>query len=99
VGWGTIGAAWIARHRGLLPEPAYDAIASAVDHVGPRPAVSDLKVPRILEAVGRDKKARAGRVPFVLPSAVGRVEVRDDVARAEIVRALRVMAGREALLD
>jgi 3-dehydroquinate synthase len=99
VGWGTIGAAWIARHRGLLPEPAYDAIASAVDHVGPRPAVSDLPVPRILEALGRDKKARAGRVPFVLPSAVGRVEVRDDVARAEIVRALRVMAGREALFD
>jgi 3-dehydroquinate synthase len=98
VGWGTIGAAWIARHRGLLVEPAYDAIASAVDHVGPRPPVSDLPVPRVLEALGRDKKARAGRVPFVLPTAVGRVEIRDDVARAEIVRALRVMAGREALL-
>ncbi len=45
-----------------------------------------------------DKKARAGRVPFVLPTAVGRVVVRDDVTRAEITRALRVMAGREALL-
>ena len=42
VGWGLVGAAWIARRRGLLPEAAYDAIASAVDHVGPRPRVSDL---------------------------------------------------------
>lgn len=99
VGWGLVGAAWIARHRALLPEPAYDAIASAVDHVGPRPRVSDLEPRGILEAVSHDKKARAGRVPFVLPTAIGRVVVQDDVTRAEITRALRVMAGREALLD
>jgi 3-dehydroquinate synthase len=99
VGWGLVGASWIARHRELLPEAAYDAIASAVDHVGPRPGVSDLDPRRVLEAIAHDKKARAGRVPFVLPTAIGRVVVRDDVTRAEITRALRVMAGREALLD
>jgi len=98
VGWGLVGAAWIARRRGLLAEAAYDAIASAVDHIGPRPHLSDLPAARLLEALSRDKKARAGRVPFVLPTAVGRVVIRDDVTRAEIVRALRVMAGREALL-
>ena len=98
VGWGMIGAAWIACRRGLLPGEAFDAIASAVDHVGPRPCVSDLPAPRVLEALSRDKKARAGRVPFVLPTAVGRVVIRDDVTRAEVARALRVMAGREALL-
>jgi 3-dehydroquinate synthase len=98
VGWGLVGAAWIARHRGLLPEAAYDAVASAVDHVGPRPRVSDLPAPRLLDALARDKKAKDGRVPFVLPTAVGRVAIRDDVTRAEILRALRVMAGREAML-
>jgi 3-dehydroquinate synthase len=98
VGWGLVGAAWIARHRGLLAEDAWDAVASAVDHVGPRPRVSDLEPLRVLEALGRDKKARAGRVPFVLPTSIGRVVVRDDVTRAEVARALRVMAGREALL-
>jgi 3-dehydroquinate synthase len=67
--------------------------------VGPRPGVSDLDPRRMLEAIAHDKKARAGRVPFVLPTAIGRVVVRDDVTRAEITRALRVMAGREALLD
>ena len=98
VGWGLVGAAFIARRRGLLPEAGYDAIASAVDHVGPRPPVSDLEAPRVLDALARDKKARAGRVPFVLPTGIGRVQVRDDVTRAEVVRALRVMAGREALM-
>jgi 3-dehydroquinate synthetase len=56
-----------------------------------------LKPVRLLEAISHDKKARAGRVPFVLPTAIGRVVVQDDVTRAEITRALRVMAGREAL--
>ncbi len=98
VGWGLIGAAWIARHRGLLEPEDFDKVASAVDHLGPRPRVSDLDPARLLQAISHDKKARAGRVPFVLPTAIGRVVVQDDVTRAEIRRALRVMAGREALL-
>jgi 3-dehydroquinate synthase len=97
VGWGLVGAAWIARRRGLLAESGFDAIASAVDHLGPRPPVSDLDAGEILAAVGRDKKARAGRVTFVLPAAVGRVVMRADVDAAEIRRALRVMAAREAI--
>ena len=95
VGWGLVGACWIARQRALLDPPAYEAIAAAVDHVGPRPRVSDLAPGRILEAISHDKKARDGRVPFVLPTAIGRVVVQDDVTRGEITRALRVMARRE----
>jgi 3-dehydroquinate synthase len=97
VGWGLIGAAWIARHRGLLDETAYDAIATAVDRLGARPRISDLAPADLLEAISHDKKARAGRVPFVLPSAIGRVLVQHDVQPKEIRRALRVLAGREAL--
>jgi 3-dehydroquinate synthase len=88
VGWGLVGAAFLARRRGLLREMECDAVASAVDHLGPRPPVSDLRASRVLDALARDKKARAGRVPFVLPTAIGHVEVRDDVTRAEVARAL-----------
>jgi 3-dehydroquinate synthase len=95
VGWGLVGAATLARQRGLLAARAFDAIADAVDRIGPRPPMSDLSVPALLDALGRDKKVRAGRVVFVLPTAVGRVRVRDDVSRAEVRRALRVMAARE----
>ena len=98
VGWGLVGEAWIAHHRGLLAEADWNAIASAADHVGKRPRVSDVEPVRVLEALGHDKKSKAGRAVFVLPTAIGRVVVREDVTRPEIVRALRVMAGREALL-
>jgi 3-dehydroquinate synthase len=99
VGWGLLGAAWIARGRGLLSGAAYDAIAAAVDHVGPRPRVSDIRLERVLEAMGRDKKFRGGRRVFVLPAGVGRVVIRDDVTIHEVRRALAVMAAREALID
>jgi 3-dehydroquinate synthase len=92
VGWGLLGAAAIARRRGVLPAADAQAIASAVDRLGPRPPVSDLPARAILEALARDKKARAGRVPFVLPVAIGRVEIAEDVDRSEILAALREMA-------
>ena len=95
VGWGLVGAAAIARRRELLSARAFEAIADVVDHVGPRPPVSDLPVPAILDALGRDKKVKAGRVVFVLPTAIGRVTIRDDVTRPEIRRALKAMVARE----
>lgn len=98
VGWGLLGEAWIARKRGLLSEPAFDAIASAVDHLGPRPRVSDLQPAAVLAAVDRDKKGRNGKVPFVLPRGIGRVQIRPDIQALEIRHALKVMAGREARL-
>ena len=97
VGWGLIGAAWIARHKGLLGDAAYDAIAAAVDRVGPRPKLSDLRRERVLEAMGRDKKFRGGRRVFVLPAGIGRVVIRDDITLPMVRRALAVMAAREAL--
>jgi len=96
VGWGLVGAAAIARDRGLLAGRTFDAIVEAVDHVGPRPPVSDLRVPRLLEAVGRDKKVRQGRLVFVLPTTIGRVVIRDDVTLPEVRRALEVMARLES---
>jgi 3-dehydroquinate synthase len=95
VGWGLVGAATIAGRKGLLKAAARDAIARAVDRVGPRPRMSDLAEAALLGAVSRDKKAEAGRVPFILPTAIGRVTIRPDVTVAEIRHALKVMASRE----
>lgn len=98
VGWGLIGASWIARRRGLLAEQAFDAIASGVDHLGPRPRMSDIAAEKILTALKGDKKAKAGKSVFVLPTRIGGVVVRSDIQVGEIRHALRVMAAREALL-
>jgi len=96
VGWGLVGAAWIARERGLLADSSFDAIASATDRIGPRPPVSRVPTDRLLASLAHDKKARAGRIAFVLPTSIGRVVVRPDVGVPEVRRALRVMATREA---
>ena len=95
MGWGLVGAAFLARDKGLLSDAAALAIASAVDHLGPRPLLSDLPADRVLAAVARDKKAEGGRVPFILPTAIGRVVIRPDVTRAEIRRVLKRLARRE----
>jgi 3-dehydroquinate synthetase len=49
--------------------------------------------------VGRDKKVKNGRLTFVLPLAIGRVAVHDDIGRGEVRDALKVMTSREARLS
>ncbi|HVO12154.1 MAG TPA: 3-dehydroquinate synthase [Vicinamibacteria bacterium] len=93
VGWGLVGVSHLARARGLLDAASHEAILAAVDRIGPRPRVSDLPSRDVLAALARDKKARAGRVPFILPAAVGRVEIHDDVSPDEVRRALREMGS------
>jgi 3-dehydroquinate synthase len=96
VGWGMVGAAWLAQRKALLRADQYDTIVGAVDHLGPRPKMSDLSADRILSSLRLDKKARQGRVPFVLPTRIGEVVVRPDVDPPEIRLALKAMAQREA---
>jgi 3-dehydroquinate synthetase len=91
-----IGAARIARGKGLLSDAGYRSIAAAVDRIGPRPKLSDLRPQHVLEAMGRDKKFRSRRRVFVLPAGIGRVAIRDDVTATEVRRALAAMAAREA---
>jgi 3-dehydroquinate synthase len=98
VGWGLLGVSWIALRRDLIDESTFDAIAAAVDRLGPRPRISDLSIPRILAAIGHDKKKSQGRVHFVLPTAIGRVAIQSDIKDSEIRSAWRVMTSRESRL-
>jgi 3-dehydroquinate synthase len=95
VGWGLIGAAAIARRRGLLTPARFLAIAAAVDRLGPRPRLSDLRPERLLSAMAHDKKATGAGLTFVLPVALGRVVVRSDVRASEVRAALRTLAAYE----
>jgi 3-dehydroquinate synthase len=93
VGWGMLASASIARHRGMLSQTNFEAITTGVDRVGPRPGVDDIDPEAVLDAVANDKKKKDGRVSFVLPTAIGRVAIRPDVTRAEILAALKVLAS------
>lgn len=95
VGWGLLAASIIAHGRGVLDAVAFKRIADAVDRLGPRPRVSNLPPAPLVKALAHDKKNRAGRTVFILPTAIGRVEVKDDVTPEEVTGALRALAARE----
>jgi 3-dehydroquinate synthase len=74
VGWGMLAAVEIARELGKLRPADAERISSLIARLGelPRP------VPRreaVLTRLGSDKKVRAGRIHWVLPSRVGEVEI------------------------
>jgi len=81
-------AADLAVARGALPADARDALGQLIVGLGPLPSIADLRVEDALEAIRRDKKVVNGRLHFVLPVALGRAVVVDDVTEAELGEAL-----------
>jgi 3-dehydroquinate synthase len=91
VAHGMVAATALAERLGMLA-PAerarHDALLRAFGLAADRPALDPAQV---LERMRGDKKARGGRIVLVLPTAIGRVEVRDDVAEADIMAALEAI--------
>ncbi len=81
VGHGMRFALRLARRRGLDPEFAA-RLEGLIDRLGP-PALADverelgrrLDAERLIEAMGRDKKARESGLVWILPAAPGRGEI------------------------
>jgi 3-dehydroquinate synthase len=87
VAYGMLVAAEIAVTRGTMPSPDRNALANLITKMGPLPAVADVAVDEVLEAIGHDKKVVAGKLHFVLPTSIGSCEVVTDVTRDEIAGA------------
>jgi 3-dehydroquinate synthase len=88
VAYGMLVAAEIAVNRGTLPSADRDALSALITKMGPLPAVADVPMAEVLEAIGHDKKVVAGTLHFVLPTAIGSCEVVTDVTKDEIAGAL-----------
>ena len=89
VGYGMLVAAELARARGALAETDRKALADLIASLGPLPPVADLSTAQMLEAMQHDKKIVAGRLHFVLPTAVGATTIVDDVTEKELRSALK----------
>jgi 3-dehydroquinate synthase len=57
--------------------------------LGPLPPIVDLSAGAILDAMQHDKKVVAGRLHFVLPTAIGATAIVDDVKEPELRAALK----------
>jgi 3-dehydroquinate synthase len=93
VAYGMLVAAEIAVTRGAMPAADRDALSALIAKMGPLPAVADIPMAEILDAIGHDKKVVAGTLHFVLPTAIGSTDVVTDVTTDEIARALTRCCG------
>jgi 3-dehydroquinate synthase len=89
VAYGMLVAAELAVGRHLLADRDRTALATLISSLGPLPPIADVATAQILDAMKHDKKTIAGRLHFVLPTAVGATTIVDDVTRKEMKDALK----------
>jgi len=89
VGYGMLVAAELAKGRGALADRDRQALGDVITSLGPLPPIADLSATEVLDAMKHDKKVVAGRLHFVLPTAVGATTIVDDVTAEEIRGALK----------
>jgi 3-dehydroquinate synthase len=85
VGLGMIAAVRISHALGHMKKDEALRVESVIHSIGSLPSIAALKLRLIMEAIQHDKKVRDGRVHFVLPLEIGRVEITNAVP-LELVR-------------
>jgi 3-dehydroquinate synthase len=91
VGWGMLAATELARGMKLVDSADAERIAGLIARVGPRPAWPQIRPQKLVEFMRGDKKARAGKLHFVLPRRIGEVEISAGVSEADLLRVLGQM--------
>jgi 3-dehydroquinate synthase len=87
VGWGMIAAANIAARMGKTDEQTARRIIDLVQSYGPLPAVK-VNPRNIIKRLTRDKKTIHGKVHFILPTALGKVEIDSNVPERVLINAV-----------
>src|SRR5437773_1855383 len=91
IAYGMLVAAELALARGAFAEGDRKALADLIAGLGPLPAIADISTAQILEAMRHDKKVVAGRLHYVLPTAIGATAIVDDVTETELKAALKAV--------
>lgn len=87
VAWGMQAATRIALEIGFCDRALYDRICAGIHAWGPLPSVN-VQTSKALRLLRSDKKTEAGVVNFVLPKAIGKVEIVSDVPSSAIAAAM-----------
>jgi 3-dehydroquinate synthase len=89
IAYGMLVAAELAVQRGALAERDRKALADLITSLGPLPPIADVSTAQMLEAMSHDKKVVAGRLHYVLPTAIGAFAIVDDVSEKELKAAMK----------
>jgi 3-dehydroquinate synthase len=92
VGLGMIAAGEVSLAMGLWSQEDQSRQKAVIAAAGLPLAWPDLDPDAVLACLQGDKKVRDGKVRFVLPTGLGRVEIRDDVS-AGTIRAVLAALG------
>ena len=93
VALGIAAESRLAERLGLAAPSARDRQVRLLQAVGLPVAGLGAEPAAVVEALSRDKKARDGRIPFVLSPEIGRFQLVFDVPPAEILDALNQLAA------
>jgi 3-dehydroquinate synthase len=90
VAWGSIAALHLAFARNSITAEDFARMANLILAYGPLPTFK-AKPETLVSLTASDKKARSGQRAFILPTALGRVDVVYDVTDEELLTAARTM--------
>jgi 3-dehydroquinate synthase len=91
---GMEAAGRIAVELNLWPKAACDRQRALIEKTGlPTHLPPGLKIDEIVATLQTDKKVQAGKVRFVLPTAIGTVKVTDEVPSAVVHQVLQSIAN------
>jgi 3-dehydroquinate synthase len=93
VSLGIVAEARLAHRLGLADQPTVDRQERLLDRLGLPVRATGVDVDAVLSAITHDKKARDGRVPFVLAPRLGEFRVVYDVPPAALLGVLRELAS------
>jgi len=91
VGWGLIAAARLATGIDWLPAEDAARIEALVRRAGTLPSLPRIPASRWIAAMRGDKKARGGRLRFILPRQIGEVRAAENVPEPILRRVLQTL--------
>ncbi|HKV23043.1 MAG TPA: 3-dehydroquinate synthase [Candidatus Acidoferrum sp.] len=88
VAWGMMCAALLGHELRVMPADEVSRIVSLVRRMGPLPPWPKVRPKELIALMHADKKARGGRLRFVLATRIGKAETRGDVPLEVLERVL-----------
>ena len=89
VAWGMMCAALLGHETAKTPADDVARVIALVRQIGPLPGWPAVSARRLFDAMRADKKAKFGRVRFVLSPRLGTAKSYDKVPEATAIRVLR----------
>ncbi len=91
VALGMIASGFIAVGRGTFSRKEFDRMEGLIRRFGLPTRCKNLDVEFLVNLMKWDKKVKAGKIRFVLPRKIGKVELVDDVEKNQIAEAVEYL--------